>query len=106
MHNHQMLTQLRMGDFSINELQYILNQLFLWANDIERHQTKWMFDRAVEDEIRRRTREVADRLSEAGNLLRKPILSKEDRETVEFILRTAEFQFELLAVQAQFQRLL
>lgn len=106
MHNHQMLTQLRMGDFSIKELEYILNQLFLWANDIERHQTKWMSNRDVEDEIRRRTREVADRLSEAFNLLRKPILSKEDRETVEFILRTAEFQFELLVVQAQFQRLL
>ena len=106
MHNHQMLTQLRMGDFSINELQYILNQLFLWSNDIERHQTKWMSNREVEQEIRRRTKEVSTRLSEASTLLRNEEISEEDRRTVEFILRTAEFQFELLAVQAQFRRLL
>ena len=94
-----------MGDFSIQELEYILNQLFLWSNDIDRHQTKWMNDRSVENEIRRRVKEVDARLSEASNLLRSD-LSAEDRRTVEFILRTAEFQLELLAVQCQFQRLL
>ena len=82
-----------------------LNQLYLWSNDIARHQTKFIYDRAVEDEIRRRVKEVDARLSEASNLLRNDI-SAEDRRTVEFILRTAEFQLELLAVQAKFQRLL
>lgn len=106
MHNHEMLTHLRMWDFSINELRYILNELFLWSNDIERHHTKWMINREVEQEIRRRTQEVTIRLSEASTLLRNEEISEEDRRTVGFILRTAEFQLELIAVQAQFQRLL